>query len=70
MGERGIPTAIHYPMPLDRQPAYKDASRIVGGLDLSLQASRRVLSLPMHPYLKEEAQDAIVNTVAEAARGA
>ena len=47
----GIPTAIHYPIPLHRQPA------LIGSYDPILpvaeHAALRVFSLPMHPYLSE-----------------
>ncbi len=48
--DAGIPTAVHYPIPLNLQPAYAHLS---GGADLpeSIEAARHVMSLPMHPYL-------------------
>lgn len=58
--ESGIPTAIHYPTPLHRQPAYIDRCRIVGSLIHTETASDRVLSLPFHPYLDEQTQNRIV----------
>ncbi len=62
----GIPTAVHYPVPLHRQPAYQGLCRIAGGLAVSEAAANRVLSLPMHPYLDQATQDAIVRAVAAA----
>jgi UDP-2-acetamido-2-deoxy-ribo-hexuluronate aminotransferase len=52
--DRGIPTAVHYPVTLDRQPAL--ASVMAGGADLPIAhvLAERVVSLPMHPYLREE----------------
>lgn len=51
----GVPTAIHYPIPLNKQPAvYDDVELLVGD---ALATS--VLSLPMHPYLKKESQELI-----------
>lgn len=44
----GVPTAIHYPLPLNRQPAVADPE---AGLPHSERAAEEVLSLPMHPYL-------------------
>lgn len=46
--DAGVPTAIHYPKPLNRQPAVADASANLPHGDL---AAEQVLSLPMHPYL-------------------
>ncbi|SMQ85536.1 UDP-2-acetamido-2-deoxy-ribo-hexuluronate aminotransferase [Devosia lucknowensis] len=57
---QGIPTAIHYPVPLHMQPAYGPISRISGTLNNAEAVSQRVLSLPMHPYLTEETQDRII----------
>ncbi len=61
----GIPTAVHYPAPLNAQPAYRDRC-VHGPLPVSEAAARRVLSLPMHPYLEEAVQDRIVAAVAGA----
>ena len=64
----GIPTAVHYPTPLNEQPAYRDRC-VHGPLPQSEQASRRVLSLPMHAYLEPSVQDRIVEAVAKAVAG-
>lgn len=61
-----IPTAIHYPMPLHQQPAYKDIVRISGNLTHTESVAKRVFSLPMHPYLDEATQDVIVQGLIEA----
>jgi UDP-2-acetamido-2-deoxy-ribo-hexuluronate aminotransferase len=63
----GIPTAVHYPAPLNEQPAYRDLC-VHGALPNSERVSRRVLSLPMHAYLDELAQDRIVEAVSKATR--
>ena len=56
---RGIPTAVHYPLPMNRQPAYAGICR--GGLTpVAEQTARKVLSLPMGPDLREAEQDRIV----------
>ena len=65
--EAGIPTAVHYPAPLNEQPAYREICTY-GDLPNSERAARCVLSLPMHAYLDEEKQDRIVDAVAEAVR--
>jgi UDP-2-acetamido-2-deoxy-ribo-hexuluronate aminotransferase len=62
----GIPTAVHYPAPLNEQPAYRERC-VHGSLPNSATASRRVLSLPMHAYLEDSVQDEIVGAVAKAA---
>ena len=60
--EAGIPTAIHYPLPLNRQPAVSDSSCVLPHGDL---AAEQVLSLPMHAYLQPSQQDAIVRRLVE-----
>jgi len=62
----GIPTAVHYPVPLHRQPAYQALCRISGNLEHSDAVAARVVSLPMHPYIDVQTQENIVRAVAEA----
>lgn len=58
----GVPTAVHYPIPLNRQPAVKDdAARLPVGDAIA----ERVVSLPMHPYLDEAAQRTIIQSLQE-----
>lgn len=62
----GIPTAVHYPVPLHRQPAYQSLCRISGNLEHADAVAARVVSLPMHPYIDADTQERIVRAVAEA----
>src|SRR5690606_13618084 len=55
--ELGIPTAVHYPIPLNRQPAVADSAAV---LPVGDDVAKKVLSLPMHPYLAEYSIEAIV----------
>lgn len=57
--EQGIPTAVHYPIPLNKQPAVADESAI---LPVGDAVAERVVSLPMHPYLQLSEIFIIVNT--------
>lgn len=50
----GIPTAVHYPVPLHMQPAFQQICRINGQLLHAENVAQRVLSLPMHAYLSDE----------------
>jgi UDP-2-acetamido-2-deoxy-ribo-hexuluronate aminotransferase len=61
--ERGIPTAIHYPLPLSLQPAFSYLGYQKGAFPVSERAADRVLSLPMHPYLTEADQDRVISAV-------
>ena len=47
----GIPTAVHYPIPLNKQPAVADEYAV---LPVGDAVAERVMSLPMHPYLNYE----------------
>ena len=58
-----IPTAVHYPVPLYRQPALAQSETHCPQSD---RAADEVLSLPMHPYLGEMAQERVSQTLAEA----
>ena len=62
---QGIPTAVYYPTPLHRQTAYNDYP-CVPDLGVSERLCARVLSLPMHPYLEEEAQSRICAIIRQA----
>ncbi|MCE4061551.1 DegT/DnrJ/EryC1/StrS family aminotransferase [Pandoraea sputorum] len=62
----GVPTAVHYPVPLNRQPAYEGKGRVVGDLTNSDAVAGRVMSLPMHPYMSSETQSSIVDALREA----
>lgn len=62
----GVPTAIHYPVPLHRQAGYAHFPSAPGGLPVSERLATRVVSLPMHPYLEAGAQDRIISVIREA----
>lgn len=64
--DQGVPTAIHYPIPLHQQPAYRDSCRVHGSMATSEQLAERVLSLPMHPYLEVFDQQRVVAALAKA----
>ena len=63
MQARGIPTAVHYPVPLHLQPVFAGARLPPGGLPVSERAAQRVISLPMHPYLNDEQQVRIIQAL-------
>jgi UDP-2-acetamido-2-deoxy-ribo-hexuluronate aminotransferase len=62
----GIPTAVHYPVPLHQQPAFADLGLGKGSFPVSENAARRVMSLPMHPWLTEADQETIVSATQSA----
>lgn len=71
---KGIPTAVHYPIGLHEQPIFKKLYPTTQLFPNTERAARRVISLPMHPYLQESEQEevcqvlrAILNSVKEVA---
>jgi UDP-2-acetamido-2-deoxy-ribo-hexuluronate aminotransferase len=63
--ERGIPTMVYYPIPLNLQPVFADLEQPEGGLPVTEDLSRRVISLPMSPYLTDEQIERIADAVLE-----
>ena len=61
----GIPTAVHYPVPLHLQPAYA-ALCCPDCCPASVEAGRRVMSLPMSADLTHAQQDQVVHALREA----
>lgn len=51
--ERGIGTAVHYPLPVHLQPAYHDLGYTAGSLPMTETVAHEVLSLPLYPELQE-----------------
>ncbi len=68
--EHGIPTAIYYPKPLHLQDAFADLGGKLGDLPITERLAGTVFSLPMHPYLAEEDQDYILETLNKCQAGA
>ena len=66
--EAKVPTAIHYGSPLHAFPAYRKFPKAPGGLPNAEWLAERVISLPMHGYLSDEAQDLVIRTVRPALR--
>lgn len=58
--ELGIPTAVHYPIPLNKQPAVADINAL---LPVGDAVAKKVMSLPMHPYLMKADQQMIVTAI-------
>ncbi len=52
--ENGIPTAVHYPMPLHLQECFEYLGYNEGDFPISELVSKEILSLPMNPYLTGE----------------
>jgi dTDP-4-amino-4,6-dideoxygalactose transaminase len=66
---QGIPTAVYYPIPLNRQEAYRHFPVADGGVPVSERLAAEVISLPMHAYLDEATQDRIIAASRQALAG-
>ncbi|SUA56892.1 UDP-4-amino-4-deoxy-L-arabinose--oxoglutarate aminotransferase [Oligella urethralis] len=58
---KGIPTAVHYPIPLNKQPAVASNEF----LPVGDRIAQEVLSLPMHPYLLKDEIKVVVSNISE-----
>ena len=63
---RGIGTAVHYPVPVHRMPAYHFLGARAGSLPVSERLCEEVLTLPLYPELPEAAVDAVCAALADA----
>lgn len=63
--EKGIPTMVYYPRGLHQQAAYAKMALRDGDYPNTIEATQRVLSLPIHPYLKAQEQDFVIETLLE-----
>jgi len=59
----GIPTGVYYPKPLHLQTAYASLGYKEGDFPNAEYVSRRIFSLPMHPYLKDETIELIIKVI-------
>jgi dTDP-4-amino-4,6-dideoxygalactose transaminase len=63
LGERGIGTLIHYPIPLHLQPAFASSGGTPGALPVVEQAAEEIVSLPLYPEMTDEQAHAVVAAV-------
>lgn len=61
---RNIPTMIYYMKPMHRQEAFAGMDSAEADCPVTEQLCKRVLSLPMHPYMTEEQVKEVVNVLA------
>ncbi|MBW1645949.1 MAG: DegT/DnrJ/EryC1/StrS family aminotransferase [Deltaproteobacteria bacterium] len=58
----GVPTAIHYPLPLHLQEVFRELGYREGQLPVAEQVCREIFSLPVHPFLATAEQQLIIET--------
>ena len=66
MGELGVGTGIHYPVPIHLQEAYREAGFGPGSFPVTEAAAKRILSLPMYPELTEDGVRRVAAALGEA----
>lgn len=67
---KGVPTAVYYPIPIHKMVPYAQYPLGPGGLPVTEALSGKVISLPMHPYLTDAAQDYVIEQVVSGERAA
>jgi dTDP-4-amino-4,6-dideoxygalactose transaminase len=65
LADKGVPSMIYYPLPLQKQEAFKKISKQGTSLGVSAQLADSVLSLPMHTELTRKEQDAVIKAIKE-----
>jgi dTDP-4-amino-4,6-dideoxygalactose transaminase len=65
LGERGIGTNIHYPIPVHLQKAFAELGHAAGDFPVSEAVADEVLSLPMYPELPAELQQRVIDALQE-----
>ncbi|RKX29460.1 MAG: hypothetical protein DRP46_07140 [Candidatus Zixiibacteriota bacterium] len=63
--DNGIPTLIHYPIPVHKQKGYLDAGFKSGALPVTERMSERIVSLPIYPELKDNEIKYITDKIRE-----
>ncbi len=61
--DRGIGTAVHYPLPIHLQPAFSFLGHRAGDFPRAERAASRALSLPLYPELRDEEAEEVVSAL-------
>lgn len=67
--EQGIGTAVQYPLPVHRQPAYHRLGYASGSLPISEWLAERVLSLPLYPRMPDQHISAVADAILSFCKG-
>jgi UDP-2-acetamido-2-deoxy-ribo-hexuluronate aminotransferase len=65
LANEGIPSVVYYPIPLHLQRVFHSMGYAPGDLPVSEGTSRRIFSLPMHPYLKNNTQERVARILSQ-----
>ncbi len=66
LSKSSIGTAIHYPVPIHKQPAYENTIKIgSGGMEITEKICHDILSLPMFPQLEKNQIDTVIKSISE-----
>lgn len=63
--QQGVPTAVHYPMPLHQQECFQYLYQAMGSHPVAEKISQEVMSLPMNPFMTDEEIRTISNAIGE-----
>jgi dTDP-4-amino-4,6-dideoxygalactose transaminase len=63
LAQHGIETALHYPVPLHLQKAYRNLGYKKGSFPVSERCADEILSLPLHPWLSDDEQIEIIEKI-------
>lgn len=69
LNQNGVPTMIYFPTPMHKQRAFEGTESANANAPVAERLAKTVLSLPMHPYMKEEDRETIVKLVKEYLKG-
>ncbi len=64
LAQRGVASAVHYPVPIHRTAAYADLGLAPGSLPVSEGLAQRICSLPIFPGMSDSELDRVVEAVA------
>ena len=63
LGKEDIPSMIYYPKTMSQQKAFEGMESVKTDLSIATDLSKRVLSLPLHPYMDHDEQDQVINAI-------
>ena len=63
LSQNNIPAMVYYKIPAHLQEGYQKYQYVLGDFKVCEQASKRIFSIPMHPYLQKNDQDKIIEVL-------